>query len=67
MTEPFLPFAKPSIDEATIAAVAEVLRSGWLSGGPKAPQFEALLSDSIPAPARWRSPCASPASAPAMK
>ena len=45
MNEPFLPFAKPSIDDATIAAVAEVLRSGWITSGPKVAQFEALLSD----------------------
>jgi len=41
---PFLPFARPSIDEATIAAVGEVLRSGWITSGPKVQAFEALLS-----------------------
>jgi dTDP-4-amino-4,6-dideoxygalactose transaminase len=41
----FLPFTKPSIDEVTIAAVAEVLRSGWLTSGPKVQAFEAALSD----------------------
>lgn len=40
----FLPFAKPSIDEATIAGVAEVLRSGWITGGPKVLEFERQLS-----------------------
>lgn len=40
----FLPFTKPSIDEATIAAVAEVLRSGWITSGPKVREFEAQLS-----------------------
>src|SRR5580698_4872229 len=41
----FLPFARPSIDEATIAAVDEVLRSGWLtSNGPKVQAFESQLS-----------------------
>jgi dTDP-4-amino-4,6-dideoxygalactose transaminase len=44
--QPFLPFAKPSIDEATIAAVGEVLRSGWLtSNGQKVRAFESALSD----------------------
>jgi dTDP-4-amino-4,6-dideoxygalactose transaminase len=43
-TLPFLPFSKPTIDEATIAAVADVLRSGWLTSGPKVQAFEALLS-----------------------
>ena len=40
MTEEFLPFTRPSIDEATIAAVGEVLRSGWITTGPKAERFE---------------------------
>ena len=42
---PFLPFTRPSIDEATVAEVANVLRSGWLtSNGPKMRAFEAELS-----------------------
>jgi hypothetical protein len=41
----YLPFAKPSIDEQTIAAVAEVLRSGWITTGPKVKAFEQALSD----------------------
>ena len=40
----FLPFTRPSIDEATIAEVAEVLRSGWITSGPKVQAFEAALS-----------------------
>ena len=44
MTQPFLPFAKPVIDEATIAAVGDVLRSGWITSGPKVQAFEAALS-----------------------
>ncbi|HTD10862.1 MAG TPA: DegT/DnrJ/EryC1/StrS aminotransferase family protein [Steroidobacteraceae bacterium] len=43
-TARFLPFTRPSIDEETIAAVAEVLRSGWLASGPKVAEFEAQLS-----------------------
>ena len=43
--EPFLPFTRPAIDEATIAGVAEVLRSGWLSSGPQVRAFEARLSE----------------------
>ncbi|MBV8497483.1 MAG: DegT/DnrJ/EryC1/StrS aminotransferase family protein, partial [Gammaproteobacteria bacterium] len=39
-----LPFTRPSIDEETIRAVAEVLRSGWLASGPKVAQLEAELS-----------------------
>lgn len=41
---PFLPFTRPSIDEATIDGVAEVLRSGWLTTGPNCRAFEAALS-----------------------
>jgi dTDP-4-amino-4,6-dideoxygalactose transaminase len=42
---PFLPFSKPTIDEATIAAVADVLRSGWITSGPQVQAFEARLSE----------------------
>jgi dTDP-4-amino-4,6-dideoxygalactose transaminase len=42
---PFLPFSKPTIDEATIAAVSDVLRSGWITSGPKVQAFEAQLSE----------------------
>lgn len=45
MNPSFLPFTRPSIDEATIASVAEVLRSGWITSGPKVQAFEAALSD----------------------
>jgi dTDP-4-amino-4,6-dideoxygalactose transaminase len=40
----FLPFTRPSIDEATIAGVADVLRSGWITSGPQVRDFEARLS-----------------------
>jgi hypothetical protein len=42
--ESLLPFTRPSIDEETIAGVAEVLRSGWITSGPKVKEFEAELS-----------------------
>lgn len=41
----FLPFSKPTIDEATIASVADTLRSGWITSGPKVIEFERQLSD----------------------
>ena len=44
MSLPRLPFTRPSIDEATIAGVVEVLRSGWITSGPKVKEFEAALS-----------------------
>src|SRR5262249_21138398 len=40
----FLPFTRPTIDEATIAGVAEVLRSGWITSGPQVKALEAALS-----------------------
>jgi dTDP-4-amino-4,6-dideoxygalactose transaminase len=43
-TLPFLPFTRPSIDEQSIAAVGEVLRSGQLASGPKVQAFEAALA-----------------------
>ena len=67
----------PTIDEETIAGVAEVLRSGWITSGPQVKAFEARLSEyfggrpgrgpSTPAPARWRSRCGSPGSARATR
>ena len=44
-TPPFLPFTRPLIDEETIAGVAEVLRSGWITSGPQVRAFEQALSD----------------------
>ncbi|HEY4772145.1 MAG TPA: DegT/DnrJ/EryC1/StrS aminotransferase family protein [Steroidobacteraceae bacterium] len=40
----YLPFTRPSIDEETIAGVADVLRSGWITSGPQVKTFEAALS-----------------------
>jgi len=40
MRNEFLAFSKPSISEEEIAAVADVLRSGWITTGPKTAQFE---------------------------
>ena len=45
MSSDFLPFTRPSIDEETIASVADVLRSGWITSGPKVQAFEAALSE----------------------
>lgn len=44
-TAQFLPFARPVIDEETIAGVADVLRSGWITSGPQVERFEAALSE----------------------
>lgn len=39
-----LPFTRPTLDEADIAAVVDVLRSGWLATGPKLAEFEQALT-----------------------
>lgn len=41
----YLPFTKPTLDEATIQGVVEVLRSGWLATGPNVQALEKGLSD----------------------
>ena len=44
MSQEFLPFTRPLIDEQTIAGVAEVLRSGWITSGRQVLELEARLS-----------------------
>jgi UDP-4-amino-4-deoxy-L-arabinose-oxoglutarate aminotransferase len=41
----FLPFSRPSITEEDIEAVAEVMRSGWITTGSKAAEFEQAFTD----------------------
>ena len=41
---PFIPFTRPHFNEETIDAVTEVLRSGWVTSGPKLAEFETTLS-----------------------
>src|SRR5437764_3475403 len=40
MRDHFLPFALPDTDEAEVAAVAAVIRSGWLTTGAQVRTFE---------------------------
>lgn len=40
-----LPFVRPTIEDEDIAAVEQVLRSGWITTGPKAAEFERALSN----------------------
>jgi dTDP-4-amino-4,6-dideoxygalactose transaminase len=44
---PHLPFSRPTIDDATVADVADVLRSGWITSGPKVKAFEAALAATV--------------------
>ena len=43
----YLPFARPTIDEAMIAAVGETLRSRWIASGPQVQAFERALSEYV--------------------
>lgn len=43
----FVPFALPQIEEDEIDAVTECLRSGWLTTGTKAAEFEARFADTL--------------------
>jgi UDP-4-amino-4-deoxy-L-arabinose-oxoglutarate aminotransferase len=45
MRSKFLPFSRPSITQADIEVVGEVLRSGWITTGPKATEFEQRFCD----------------------
>ena len=42
-----VPFARPDIGDAEVAAVSEVLRSGWLTTGPKTKQFESEFARAV--------------------
>jgi perosamine synthetase len=42
--ETLLPYGRQSIDESDIQAVVETLRSDWLTGGPKVPEFEEAMA-----------------------
>ncbi|MEQ9917946.1 UDP-4-amino-4-deoxy-L-arabinose aminotransferase [Pectobacterium aroidearum] len=43
----FLPFSRPNMGEEEIAAVAEVLRSGWITTGPKCQQLEQAFCQQV--------------------
>lgn len=40
-----IPFSPPRIDDKTIAAVTEVLRSGWITTGPKTRELEKRIGE----------------------
>ncbi len=46
----FLPFARPDIGEEEIAEVADSLRSGWMTAGPKTKKFEEEFAAFVGAP-----------------
>jgi UDP-4-amino-4-deoxy-L-arabinose-oxoglutarate aminotransferase len=47
MREEFLPFCRPSIGEDEVNAVAEVLRSRWITTGPKAAELEDCIRQRV--------------------
>lgn len=47
MADDRIPFSPPRIDELTIQAVTDVLRSGWITSGPQLRTFEAEVSDYV--------------------
>jgi UDP-4-amino-4-deoxy-L-arabinose-oxoglutarate aminotransferase len=44
MRDTFLPFCRPSISEEDIAAIGDVLRSGWITTGPKVGALEEAVA-----------------------
>ena len=40
-----IPFSPPDMSEAEVKEVAEALRSGWITTGPKTKEFERLIAD----------------------
>lgn len=47
MSQAFLPFSRPSIGDEEIAAVEQVLRSGWITTGPKNQELEEQFSNYV--------------------
>ncbi|MFP5288293.1 MAG: DegT/DnrJ/EryC1/StrS family aminotransferase, partial [Thermoanaerobaculia bacterium] len=45
-----VPFFRPELSEAEIAEVVAVLRSGWLTTGPRVKRFEEDLAAAVGAP-----------------
>ncbi len=52
MSETSIPFHRPSITQAELDAVASVLRSGWLTTGPKVKELEAVVTAYVSAGAK---------------
>lgn len=43
----FLPYSRQTVDDADVAAVAEVLRGDWLTTGPNVEAFEHALAEKV--------------------
>jgi perosamine synthetase len=49
-TEEFLPFALPDITDREVDEVGKVLRSGWITTGPRAKELERRFAEAVGAP-----------------
>ena len=47
MTPTFLPFSRPSMGDEEIAAAEQVLRSGWITTGPKNQELEEQFAQRV--------------------
>ena len=47
MTEAFLPFCKPAVEQEDIDAVVAVLKSGWITTGPKSAELEKQIGERV--------------------
>lgn len=47
MSQDFIPFSRPSIGDEEIAAVEQVLRSGWITTGPKNQELEEQFANYV--------------------
>ena len=45
--ETFLGFQPPAVGDEEVAAVAEAIRSGWLTTGPRAAELEERFADYV--------------------
>lgn len=50
MSNDFLPFSKPTIDEATLQEVVDCIKSGWMATGPRVQKFAEDLKTYLDAP-----------------
>src|SRR2546425_11642654 len=50
MADAFLPFHTPEIGDEEVSAVAEALRSGWITAGPRVAEFESAFAGYVGAP-----------------
>jgi len=48
--EDFLPLSRPALGDEEVAAVAESLRSGWITSGPRAAELETMFREVTGAP-----------------